>query len=204
MAAPRDPRVFVERLEDRIEKFVSGRDRVALAFSGGLASTLLAMIARKRCDLRCLVAGQGRSVDIRAAKEAKTYFDFRVDFIALGNRAIRGISERIAQANRDLSFSVVRALVPIRAVLDQWPNGPVLAGFHSRATKGPIAKTLRAWNVRTPLADLARGRKLSRSTLQAAAISLGLPAEWARVVHRGPAAGAGIQGAFRMTGNMRG
>src|SRR5437879_4557886 len=49
---------FVGRLEDRIAREVDGQDRVALAYSGGLSSMTIAMIARKRCNLECFVAGR--------------------------------------------------------------------------------------------------------------------------------------------------
>src|SRR2546426_920666 len=109
MASSRHVDAFVRRLEDGIAQEIHARSRVALAYSGGLASTLIAMIARKRCVLDCIVAGVERA------------------------------------------------------------------------------------DVVWPLRAIARGTALSRSAIRAAATSLGLPPEWARVSHRAPANGAGIQ-----------
>src|SRR5256885_15842825 len=57
MGTPRGVLAFVERLEGRMADLLSEETRVILAYSGGLASTLVAMVARKRCDLLCVVAG---------------------------------------------------------------------------------------------------------------------------------------------------
>ncbi|TLZ98257.1 MAG: hypothetical protein E6J97_07410 [Methanobacteriota archaeon] len=83
MASSRHVDAFVRRLEDEIAREVHGRNRVALAYSGGLASTLIAMIARKRCVLDCIVAGVDGSPDILAAKAAKAHLDYRVEYVIL-------------------------------------------------------------------------------------------------------------------------
>src|SRR5206468_3430362 len=57
MASSRHVDAFVRRLEHAVAHEVDGRDRVTLAYSGGLASTLVAMLARKRSALDCVVAG---------------------------------------------------------------------------------------------------------------------------------------------------
>src|SRR5437899_10797034 len=76
MASSRHVDAFVRRLGDGIAREIHGRSRVALAYSGGLASTLIAMIARKRCALDCVVAGVDGSPDVLAAKAAKANPDY--------------------------------------------------------------------------------------------------------------------------------
>src|SRR5437762_641154 len=71
MGTPRGVLAFVERLERRMADLLSEETHVILAYSGGLASTLVAMVARKRCDLVCVVAGVEDSAAVRAAKAAK-------------------------------------------------------------------------------------------------------------------------------------
>src|SRR5437879_12943509 len=80
MASSRDVDGFVRRLENRVAQEVKGRPRTALAYSGGLASTLLAMIARKRCALVCVVAWIEGSPAVRAARAAKLHLDYRVEY----------------------------------------------------------------------------------------------------------------------------
>src|SRR5439155_20027785 len=89
MGTSRDVRGFLRRLEDRIEELVPRDDRVSLAFSGGLTSTLLATVARKRCDLICLVARTPDSPDARPANAAKQHFHFRVGSVILDGGSVR-------------------------------------------------------------------------------------------------------------------
>src|SRR5436853_6851091 len=70
MGTPRSVLAFVERLERRMADLVSVETRAILAYSGGLASTLVAMVARKRCDLVCVVAGVEDSAAVRVSKAA--------------------------------------------------------------------------------------------------------------------------------------
>src|SRR5437899_10398527 len=98
MASSRDVDVFVRRLEHWVAQEVKGRPRAALAYSGGLASTLLAMIARKRCALVCVVAGIEGSPDVQAARAAKLHLDYRGEYDILRRAdAIR----RVAHAATD-------------------------------------------------------------------------------------------------------
>src|SRR5437899_12852270 len=87
MASSRDVDVFVRRLEHRVAQEVKGRPRSALAYSGGLARTLLAMIARKRCALVCVVAGLEGSPDVQAARAAKLDLDYRDEYDILSRAA---------------------------------------------------------------------------------------------------------------------
>src|SRR5437660_1164137 len=81
MGTPRGVLAFVERLERRMADLLSEETHVILAYSGGLASTLVAMVARKRCDLVCVVAGVEDSAAVRAAKAAKAHLDYRVQCV---------------------------------------------------------------------------------------------------------------------------
>jgi len=192
MGTPRGVLRFVEQLEHRIGDLVSGRDDVALAYSGGLSSTLLAMVARKRCDLECVVAGVESSEDVRAGKAAKAHLDYRVRFVYLDLEEVLRIREDIETSNRRLSPISVRSLIPLRAVLKETPDHAVLTGFGLQRMDANIETVLRGRGFLCPLMDLSRNRPFPRALLREAAISLGLPVEWARVAHRSPATGAGI------------
>ena len=188
------PARFVRRLEDQIEVFVDGRDRVALAYSGGLASTLLAMVARKRCDLECFVAGVPESGDVRAAASAKQHLDYRITPVLLDATKTKRIGDRMAAFHPGLSFDAIGTLLPLVAVLELGEGAEWLAGCGSPRIDPGIAAELRRLGIRTPFVDLSGGKTLSRDLLRRAATSLGLPEEWARVAHRPPAIGSGIAG----------
>jgi len=203
MGTPRGVLAFVERLEGRMADLLSEETRVILAYSGGLASTIVAMVARKRCDLVCVVAGVEDSVAVRAAKAAQAHLDYRVQFVQPDLEGTRRIRDRIRVGNAQISATAVRALIPLRMVLEETRNQTILAGFGPRTLDATLGKVLKDWGVLCPLLDLARSQPLPRSLLRAAAIALGLPVEWARAAHREPATSAGINDFLPANGPLR-
>src|SRR5947209_17992943 len=129
MASSRDVDAFVRRLEHRVAQEVKGRPRTALAYSGGLASTLLAMIARKRCALVCVVAGIEGSPDVQAARAAKLHLDYRVEYDILSRADAIRIRAQIATAHPKLTRSDIDKLVPLHAALETAAGGSMLSGF---------------------------------------------------------------------------
>src|SRR5438034_2067033 len=132
MGTPRGVLAFVERLEGRMADLLSEETRVILAYSGGLASTLVAMVARKRCNLVCVVAGAEDSAAVRAAEAAKAHLDYRVQFVQPDIEGTCRIRDRISAGNAQMSATAVRALIPLRTVLEELPNQSILAGFGPR------------------------------------------------------------------------
>jgi len=196
MASSHDVDRFVRRLEQRVAQEVKGRPRIALAYSGGLASTLIAMIARKRCTLVCVVAGLEGSPDVQAAKAAKLHLDYRVEYDILSRADAIRIRAQVATAHPKFTPSEIDNLVPLHAALETADGGPMLSGVGpSRFGAGMVA-ALRRVDVTFPIHAVARGAALSRSMLRDAALLLGLPATWAHVAHRSPAEGAGLRELF--------
>jgi hypothetical protein len=196
MASSRDVDAFVRRLEHRVGQEVTGRPRVALAYSGGLASTLIAMIARKRCVLVCVVAGLEGSPDVQAVRAAKLHLDYRVVYDILSRADAIRIRAQIATAHPKLTPSEIDNLVPLHAALETADGGPMLSGFGPSRFGAGIIAALRRVDVAFPIHAVARGATLSRSMLRDAALLLGLPATWAHVAHRSPAEGAGLRELF--------
>src|SRR5213593_1502172 len=119
MASSRHVDAFVRRLEDGIAQEIHARSRVALAYSGGLASTLIAMIARKRCVLDCIVAGVDGSPDILAAKAAKAHLDYRVEYVILSREDAMRIRAQIVRSDPELPPRDADSLVPLHATLER-------------------------------------------------------------------------------------
>src|SRR6266705_6984611 len=129
MASSHDVDRFVRRLEHRVAQEVKGRPRIVLAYSGGLASTLIAMIARKRCTLVCVVAGLEGSPDVQAARAAKLHLDYRVEYDILSRADAIRIRAQIATAHPKLTQGDIDNLVPLHAALETADGGPMLSGF---------------------------------------------------------------------------
>ena len=70
-----DPERLVGALHRIVAPVVGSRGRVAIAWSGGLASTLVAAIARKQLEVTCYCAERCESRDRRAAREAARVLD---------------------------------------------------------------------------------------------------------------------------------
>ena len=196
MPSSRRVDAFVRRLEHVIAREVEGRDRVALAYSGGLASTLVAMLARKRCALDCIVAGVDGSPDVLAARAAKAHLDYRVEYLILNQMDAMRIRARIAAAHPELPARDLDDLVPLHAALEHVEGRTLLSGFGLPPLSTAIVAALGRAEVALPIRAASHGTTLSRSTVRAAATALGLPAEWARAAHRSAAAGAGIRDFF--------
>lgn len=193
MAGPRPVVAFLATLEAEIQSTVQGHDRVTLAFSGGLGSMLVAMVARKRCDLVCVVAGVEGAPDVQFAKMAKAHFDYRIEVALLDANETSRMNAELRQDHPALSADERHGLLPIRAVLGRTRDRPILAGFASPPSSRPFAAAIHRDEVHVPLHAAHGTRALRRGTLQEAAMALGLPETWARVRHRAPIVGAGIE-----------
>src|SRR5216117_3201189 len=145
MGTPRGVLAFVERLERRMADLLSEETRVILAYSGGLSSTLVAMVARKRCDLVCVVAGVEGSSDVRAARAAKDHLDYRIQSVPLDRAGTRRIIERLGANNREVAGTTMHALVPLRAVMEELPNHLLLAGFGTQRIDAKLGPFLEGW-----------------------------------------------------------
>jgi len=191
MGPPRRVVAFVRELETAVDVAVVGPQRPVLAFSGGLTSLVMAMVARKRSDLRCLVAGVEGSADIAAAKRAKDSFEYRVEVVPLDAARVRTIAAGLAADFPGLTGPQRRELVPLRAVLLRAPETRVLAGLRGTRHSVELGQAAERAGARLPLLHVLGGGA-SRETVRSAALHLGLPAAWARVRHRSPSEGAGI------------
>ena len=204
MASSRHVDALVHRLETAIAQEIHGRGRVALAYSGGLASTLIAMIARKRCELDCVVAGVDGSSDVLAARAAKSHLDYRIEAVILSREDAMRIRARIERSHPRLPRREVHNLIPLHAAIERAEGRSVLAGFGVPRPSAAMLAALGRAAVVCPLRTIApRMAALSRPTLRAAATALGLPREWARVSHRAPADGAGIRDWLRGSNDDR-
>jgi len=191
MGPPRRIEAFVRDVERAVDIAIDDQQRPVLAFSGGLASLLLAMVARKHSDLRCLVAGVEGSADLAAAKRAKDSFEYRVEVVPLDPVQVRTIAAGLATDFPGLTVAQRSDLVPLRAVLLRATGTSVLAGLRGVRHSVEVSRAAESAGVRLPLLHVMGGG-ISHDTVRSAALYLGLPAAWARMRHRSPSEGAGV------------
>jgi hypothetical protein len=147
------------------------------------------MLVRKHCDLECFTAGVKGSPDVLAATAARDHLDYHVEIVDLDAATSVRIARDLRASRPPLSPAAMHALVPLGAVRERTSGRVLLTGFGTRSLDASLAGVQRTWKAQSPLSEISSGR----AVLRAAALSLGLPIQWARVAHRAPAMGAGIE-----------
>jgi hypothetical protein len=184
-------------LDADVARAVRGRDGVVLAFSGGLASLVLAALIRKRCDLRCEVIGLSRSADVEAAAVAEKFLDYPV-------RVVRPTAAQVLRAARSLASGVpafpgseALSLVPVVLVESRHPNGPVLSGFGLTWESPRVRSFLASRSVLFPGLRPRGAAPPPRARLLGVADLLGIPESFSRAARRRPSEGSAIGPALR-------
>ena len=157
-----DPGRLVDALGRAVVAAVGPRPRVAVAWSAGLASTLVAVVARKRVEVVCYCVGRRESRDRRAARAGARVLDFPlVELDAHPRTAAEAIAIVSGAAREDL----------------------VLTGETARPPPGARAKGVARPLLSTDAQREIRGR---RAALVAAARLVGIPEAIAAARRRGP------------------
>lgn len=189
------------RLEAALDAIAAERDAAVLAFSGGLASLVLAALLRKRLDLDCVVVGLDGAPDLLAARRAADFLDYRVVELRLSPKRAVALVRRVLDRRR-VAVRAAVALAPVMAVVAANPGKTVIAGCGARPDS--LAPLLVEAGVALPWWSLTAGRGMPRSRIQALARELGLPEPFVRVRARSPPAGTGLEAALRSVGRERG
>ncbi len=201
-AEPRIARTL-SRLESDVQHAFEVRDRVVLAYSGGLASLILAAIARKHGDVRCVVVGTRGAADVEAALVAKSYLDHPVQVLRPSPPAILRTARALCAANPGLSLADGLALVPLALVAERWPEEALLSGFGLSPRTPAMERYLLDAGLPPPGRRAIRGGARGRREVVALADALGLPASFSRAARRSPAEGSGVGPALRALGHAR-
>lgn len=190
----------LERVDAAVARAVKAMDDPILAFSGGLGSLIVAAMARKRGDLRCVVVGFPGSADVEAAKVAQTFLDYPVSvFQPTTAQALRA-ARSLAASEPRLPLADILALVPLALVEGRYGPRPVLSGFGLTARSPALRRALQPRRRGCPgLATPAGGS--TRAAAVRIAIALGLPEPFALAAPRAPIEGSGIGPALRALGH---
>lgn len=192
---------LLARLEAALEAFAVDRDAAVLAFSGGLASLVLAALLRKRVDLDCVVVGVKDAPDLVAARRASDFLDYRVREVRLSVMQAVALARRVARSHPVPTRSAF-ALAPVLAVAAANRGRPVVAGCGWRA-EGADA-SLAVGTVDLPWRAVTLGRGVPRTRIQAVARVIGLPESFVRVRALTPGTGMGLEPALRTAARDRG
>ncbi len=193
----------VARLEADVQRALSGRDRVVLSYSGGLASLVLAAVARKHGDLRCVVVGTRGAADVEAALVAKSYLDYPVDVLRPSRPSILRTARALHGADPRLSVAEALAIVPLTLVAERWSHDPVLSGFGLAPRTQAVERHLIDAGLPIPGRQIVAGDARNRRVVLGLADALGLPASFSRAARRSPAEGSGVGPALRGLGHAR-
>lgn len=190
------------RLDAEVADAVGDLDRIVLAFSGGLGSLLVAAVARKRCEVRCVVVGLRGASDVEAARVAQKFLDYPIAVLQPSADGAWRMARAIRARHPDLPLSEVLAIVPMALVQKEHPRDPILTGFGLTARTPTLHHALGSDAARCPGLRL----RISRSTrvpLLQMAEAAGLPESFVRAAPRSPLEGSGIGPALRALARSR-
>ena len=193
---------LLARLEADVARSSRDQDAAVLAFSGGLASLVLAALARKRVELQCVVVGTRNAADVAAALVARDFLDHRVEVLMPTVSEVLDLARTIRSSDPRLAAPDLLSLIPLALVAARSPDRPVFSGFGLCPRSPAVRRHLLATSVRSP----GLGRRtpaLPRSLLVRVARELALPDGFTGASRRIPLEGSGIGPALREAGHAR-
>ncbi len=196
-------RRLVKGIDADLAAALAGRDRLVLAFSGGLASLVLAALARKRGPLTCVVVGMRGAADVETALVAKSFLDYPVEVLRPSPPAVLRIARSVAAANPGLVLPDVLSLLPLVLVQQRHPDECVLSGFGLSPRSRALHRYLTSAECPPPaLGRLAAGSASRRVILRLAG-ELAIPEGFSHAPRRTPIEGSGLGPALRAMGHAR-
>lgn len=190
--------VLEDWLETEVSRAIGGQEHISLAYSGGLGSTLVAAIARKHCDVTCFVVAVGDAEDLRAAKLAADYLDYRIEKIRPSRSGTLALIRRIAAMEPEAKLEDLFTMAPTFAVRERAEEGLLLTGFGLEEMSKPMRNLLAPLRTTNPLLPLhVGGGPVDRKRFIECAEILGLPRKFGRPRHRPPGSGSGVERSMR-------
>lgn len=182
---------LLRRLDRELARTVPPRGPVVIAYSGGLASLLLAALIRKRAEIHCEVLGLPGSADAQAAVVAETYLDYPVHVVrATPAQVLRSAQRLVAQDAMPPESAV--SLVPLALIEARHPRTRVVSGFGLTWDSPPVRAFLDSDRSLSPGLRARGVAPPPRSQLLAIADLLGLPEAFSRAARRRPAEGSAV------------
>ena len=192
----------LSRLDAEVARAIQGRPRMVLAFSGGLASLVLAALARKRCDVTSVVVGFRGSADVQAALVAQSFLDYPVTVVRPTEAQVWKAAQGIRASSPYLPVLEVLDLLPLALVERSRSDQRVVSGFGLTARTATLRRALKVRTVSTPGFGLPAARS-PRASLARLAAAAGLPESFILAAPRSPREGSGIGPILRARAHAR-
>ncbi|MFQ5987030.1 MAG: asparagine synthase C-terminal domain-containing protein [Thermoplasmata archaeon] len=115
-------------LRQAVHEMIADVDRVTLAFSGGLDSSVVASLASEGAEIEALTVGYPKSQDLTNAAEASRLLGLNWKPVYLDDAALIRGGASLLETFPDLDAIAVSFEIPLWMLLPHAPTGPVLAG----------------------------------------------------------------------------
>ncbi|MFH0815545.1 MAG: asparagine synthase-related protein [Methanobacteriota archaeon] len=122
------------------ETATGGRDKVAVAFSGGLDSALLAFICANHTEVKLYVAGKPGCHDFRAAESAARALSLPLARIEIERGGLQAVAERVASAVDNPAPIEIAVAVPLAYVCGAAVESAVVTGTGADELFGGYAR----------------------------------------------------------------
>jgi hypothetical protein len=188
---------LLRRLDADVARAVRERDRLVVAFSGGLASLVLVALVRKRCDVACEVLGLPGSADVEAAAVAEKFLDYPVRVIRPTPAQVLRVACSLATRETGLSTSEVLSVLPLVLLEVRHPDLRIVSGFGLTWDSPRVRSFLPSRSAVFPGLRPREAAPPPRVRLLGVADLLGLPETFSRASRRRPAEGSGVGPALR-------
>jgi len=141
-----DAQELLRLIGDSTRNIISGERTVAVAYSGGLDSSVLAAVARKSSDVRCYVCAVKGSFDARNAEERARSESLDLRVVELTGEALSSLAGQAVCALGTSNPVSVAYSIPVLAVLNEASEKLVLVGSGADELFGGYAKYVSAPN----------------------------------------------------------
>lgn len=132
--------ILLTVLRDSVKGLIQKEPRVAVAYSGGVDSSVVAALASETADARCYTAVVPGSFDERAAPDSARQEGRALEVISLSDSHLRLLaSKAVMLVGRDSAVAVAYT-IPLLSVIDSAGEKLILAGNGADELFGGYAK----------------------------------------------------------------
>jgi len=147
--------ILITLLREQMSRLFAERDRVPIAFSGGVDSTLLVTIAREYGEVEAITAGLEGCVDFENAERASAELDIELKKIVLSEKEVIEAASRMTEITDTANRLFISFELPSFIVLESLDGYLLTTGQGADELFGGYAKYLDK-----PISEFEHIRKL--------------------------------------------